>query len=249
MSGNISWSRAKWDHYEEPAYTDPEQARVYQNSERWLDRVYGYKSDGLFTSQAQIDQLTFNQDQQGNKTLRPGDIRYVDVNRDKKLDWKDQVEIGKGNTPHWMLGTNISLKYKDFDFSSQFQGAFGYNTWLSLSQRTVEFYNNRWTSANNNQNAIVPRLGGASTNGYTSDFYYKKAGYIRLKAVSVGYNLPQPMLDKLKFRQVRIYIAGTNLLTFDNLKKYATDPEAPSGASGMYYPQQKTVSLGVNISL
>ncbi len=255
LSGNISWSRAKWGHYEEPEYKDSDQKRIYSNSGRWTDRRYGYLSDGLFTSQAQIDALTFDQDQQGNITLRPGDIRYKNINKDGKLDWKDQVEIGKSTIPHWMLGFNANIKFKDFDFSALFQGAFGYyaNTNLNILNNysfTSLYYDLRWTQANNNPNALVPRLGGASTNANPSDYYYKKAGYIRLKTASVGYNLPKRRLDKIGFSQVRIFAAGFNLLTpFNRLKKFG-DPETPNtpGYFGLYYPQQRTISFGINVS-
>ena len=252
LSGNISWSRSKWDHYEEPVYTDPDQKRIYQMSGRWTDRQYGYLTDGLFTSQDQINSLTFNQDNQGNVSLRPGDIRFKDVNKDGKLDWKDQVEIGKGTVPHWMVGFNTSLKYKNFDLSALFQGAFGYYNYVVLTHGNLPpelVYNLRWTEKNNDAHALVPRLGGASTNGMVSDYYYKKAGYIRLKSLSIGYNLPKQLIEKVKLKGVRIYFAGYNLLTFDKLKKYGTDPEAPSGLSGYYYPQQKTLTFGANISL
>ena len=251
ISGNISWSRSKWDHFEEPEYTDPDQARLSTRSGRWTDISYGYVSDELFTSQSQIDALTFNQDNQGNKSLRPGDIRYKDINLDGKLDWKDQVEIGKGNVPHWMMGFNTNLKYRNFSLNALFQGAFGYYTFITLVHALVapvQFYELRWTQTNNNPNALVPRLGGAGTNGLPSDYYYKKAGYIRLKSLSLGYDLPQQWLQKIQLSQVKIYVAGTNLLTFDKLKKYGLDPEAPTGQAGYYYPQQRTISLGANIS-
>ncbi len=246
ISGNISWSRSKWDHCEEPEYTDPDQLRISQNSGRWTDRATGYLSDGLFTTQNQIDQLGFDQDLQGNKTLRPGDVRYIDVNGDKKLDWKDMVDIGKGTTPHWMIGFNANLKYKYFDFSALFQGAFGYCTYIDWSQPSTLKYKARWTSANNDPNALVPRLGGASTNGLTSDYNYKKSGYVRLKMVSLGYNLQKKWLDKISFSQIRFYCAGTNILTFNRLNKYGQDPEAPN--SGYFYPQQRTISLGLTAS-
>lgn len=247
VSGNISWSRSKWDHYEEPEYTDPDQKRISQISGQWTDRVVGYLSDGLFTSQSQIDQLNFNQDLQGNKTLRPGDVRYKDVNKDGKLDWKDQVDIGEGTIPHWMYGFNANLKYKNFDFSALFQGAFGYYTYVNLSSTvSTVYYDNRWTTTNDNPNALVPRLGGAATDGLMSDYYYKKSSYIRLKSASLGYSLPKQWLNKIGFSQVRIYAAGTNLLTFSNLLQYGIDPEAPN--VGRYYPQQRTISFGVNAS-
>ena len=82
-----------------------------------------------------------------------------------------------------------------------------------------------------------------------SDYRYKKAAYLRLKAFSLGYNVPEKWIQKAKLSQLRIYVAGVNLLTFDKLKKYGLDPEAPSGMSGsFYYPQQRTVSFGINVS-
>ena len=252
MSGNISWSRSKWIHFDEPIYTDIDQKRINTKSGQWTDRIFGYESAGLFTSQTQIDALKFNQDGQGNQSLRLGDIQYVDRNGDKVLDWKDQQEIGNGTIPHWMLGLNTALKYKNFDLAVLFQGAFGYNTVVNLQSSNrfpAILHEERWTPANNDPNAIFPRLGGAATNSYLSDYYYKKAGYLRLKSFSLGYTLPKQWIVKTRLSQVKVFVAGTNLLTFDKLKKYGIDPEAPSGMGGYYYPQQKTITFGVNISL
>ena len=252
ISGNISWSRAKWDHYEEQIYTDPDQKRINQKSGQWVDRQFGYISDGLFTSQEEIDNLDFDQDNKQNTSLRPGDIRYVDVNGDRVLDWKDQVEIGKGTMPHWMYGLNVNLKYKDFDLAALFQGAFGYSSYISLWHNTLtypqELFDLRWSENNNVADALYPRLGGAATNGHMSDYFYKKAGYLRLKSFALGYNLSKELCTKLLIQQCRVYFAGTNLFTFDKLSKYHIDPEAPSGQGGFYYPQQKTLSVGINLS-
>jgi TonB-linked SusC/RagA family outer membrane protein len=251
VSGNLSWSRSKWNHYEEQTYTDPDQIRILQLSGKWTDVQYGYKSDGLFTSQAEISNLKFTYPA-GNSSLRPGDIKYVDVNGDGKLDWKDQVDIGKGTVPHWMVGSSINLRYKHFDLSSLFQGAFGYYNYITLQHGNINYtdvlYNLRWSTTNNSANAFVPRLGGSTTNDYISDHYYKKAGYLRLKALSIGYNVPKNFIEKYKLQELRIYFSGTNLLTFNKLKDYDVDPEAPSGNTAYYYPQQKTITFGVNVS-
>jgi TonB-linked SusC/RagA family outer membrane protein len=253
VSANISWSRSKWDHYEEPDYTDPDQKRLYQKSGTWTDNVYGYLSDGLFTSQEDIDKLNFNQDNNltaPNSSLRPGDIRYINTNGDDILNWKDQVLIGKGTTPHWMFGFNINLRYKDFDLSSLFQGAFGYYKDLVLSLGSVyttSQYDERWTTTNNNPDALIPRMGGVGA-GF-SDYRYKRANYLRLKTFSIGYNVPDRLVNSIGLSHIRVYIAGMNLLTFDRLKKYRLDPEAPSAMTGsFYYPQQKTISAGLNVS-
>ena len=249
ISANLSWSRSKWNHFDEPLRTDSIEKGIYGVSGQWTDRVVGYKTNGLFTSQAQIDALTFDQDGHGNKTIRPGDIQYVDTNHDGVLDWKDQVVIGKGGLPHWMMGCEINLKYKNLDLAALFQGAFGFYSSVTLPRNSTEFYDNRWTEANNDANALVPRLGSAQAIRIPVDYYYKKAGYIRLKVLNVGYTLPSAWLQKVNLKQVRIYVAGSNLLTFDKLKKYGMDPEAPSGLAGLYYPQQKTISFGINVSL
>ena len=251
VSGNISFTKNQWGHYEEPEYEDPDQERIYKRSGQWVNRAFGYKSDGLFTSQDEIDNLGFDQDQQGNSTLNPGDIRYVDTNDDGILDWKDQVEIGKGTYPEWMYGLNTNMKYKNLDFSVLFQGAFNFYNYIVLTHATVPpeiVYNERWTEDNNNPNALVPRLGGASTNSYGSDYFYKKADYLRLKELTIGYNLPERWLSSVNIEKFRIYFAATNLLTFSGLNKYGVDPESPNGMAGYYYPQQKVLTIGVNLS-
>ena len=143
---------------------DPDQKRIYQLSGQWTDRVMGYVSEGLFTSQDQINSLKYIYTALGdNSSLRPGDVIYKDLNDDGKLDWKDVKDIGKGTMPHWMYGITCSLKYRNFDFTGLFQGAFGYNTLISYDAMLCpeKLYDLRWTEQNNDPNALVPRLGGA----------------------------------------------------------------------------------------
>lgn len=250
VNGNISWSRSKWDHYEEPNYEDSDQRRINQLSGQWTDRVFGYSAEKLFTSQEEIDALEYTYSALGgNHSLRPGDIKYKDLNGDGVLDWKDQKDIGMGTMPHWMYGLSMDLRYRNFDFSALFQGAFGYYTNASLGFETEVKYEERWTQENNNPQALIPRLGGSTSNGWTSDYYYKSTSYLRLKNASLGYNVPKKILDKVGIDLVRIYVAGTNLFTISNIRKYGIDPEAPNiGNKLMYYPQQRTFSFGLNLS-
>ena len=182
VSANISWSRAKWDHYEESEYTDEDQIRLYKNSGRWTDIKYGYKSDGLFTSQEEINALTYEYTTVGNDNLKPGDVRYVNTNGDDVLDWRDKVDIGKGTTPHWTGGMNINMSYKHFDLSAMFQGATGFYHELDLPSTSTFTYKERWTEENSNRNALVPRLGGSppQTNGHQIIAMYQQ-NYLRLK--------------------------------------------------------------------
>ncbi|MFY0626834.1 MAG: TonB-dependent receptor [Reichenbachiella sp.] len=254
ITANISKARSKWTSFDEPEYEDEDQARINTKTGQYTDRTFGYVSQGLFTSQADIDALDFVYDPvNGNAGIAPGDIRYQDVNGDGLLDWKDQVEIGKGNTPNWMGGLNFDLGYKNFSLTAFFQGGFGFTQQLVLkpgANYSELNYNERWTpETNNDANALFPRTGGASSNNWNSDFYQRNSDYVRLKNLSFAYNIPSSILDKANIQSLRLYVAGTNLFTISEITKYDVDPEAPSGLGGFYYPQMRTISFGINLTL
>jgi hypothetical protein len=154
-----------------------------------------------------------------------------------------------------MLVITTNFQYKNFDLSMFFQGALGHYISVDLNPQNAisptARYDLRWTEENNDANAKVPRLGGSSLNQSMSDYLLKPADYLRLKRLSLGYSLPNHIIQTIGFSKFRVYFAGTNLLTFINkeLREYDIDPEMPSGRAGQYYPQQRTLSLGVNISL
>jgi TonB-linked SusC/RagA family outer membrane protein len=261
LNGNISWSRSKWVKYEEPEYTDPDQERIYQRTGQWTDRRFGYVSEGLFTSQAEIESLSYTYESlnNDNSSLRPGDVKYLDINNDKVLNWKDQVEIGEGGAPHWMFGLNTTLKYNNFSFIALFQGAWGYtaNVPIDLATttgdarelETVVLFESRWTEENNNPAAAVARPGGAFSNRLYSDYRNHSVSYLRLKSASLNYNVPKEITSKLRISDMRIFLAGTNVFTLSSLSEYGVDPEIQDGIKiAQYYPQQRIFSLGVNLS-
>jgi hypothetical protein len=252
ITGNISWSRARYEYFEEPEFDDPDQERIERRTGKWTDATFGYKTDGLFTTQEQIDSYGVDYSEvftAGNSALRPGDVKFLDTNNDGKLNWRDRQEIGSGTMPHWMYGLNAMMKYKNFDFTAFFQGAFGYSTdlvGLVTSWKNAAQYELRWTESNNDAKALRPRFGGASINTMRSDHFYRQTSYVRLKNASLGYEVPKHILSKVGIVKLRIYLAGTNLFTISNLNKFGIDPEAPQMLS--YYPQQRTYSIGVNLS-
>ncbi|MDO6605651.1 TonB-dependent receptor [Arenibacter palladensis] len=254
IAGNVSWSRSKWDHYEEPEYTDPDEIRINQQSGNWTNRYFGYIADGLFSSQEEIDNHPLDQDLQGNSTLLPGDIKYVDQNNDGILDWRDKKEIGSGATPEVMFGLNIGLSYKQFSLSALFQGAtrrdFNVYTDLPTAEGNLELiYDKRWTEENNNSNAEIPRqyIGSNTNNSPASTYWLKDGSYVRLKSLNIGYDLSEDWSKKVGIAKARIFFAGTNLFTMSKLKEWGMDPEAPDVYR--YYPQQKVYSIGLNITL
>lgn len=257
ISGNVSWSRSKWIHYDEPDYTDPDDIRLKKKSGQWIDVYNAYKSDGLFTSQEEIDNLGYDMDGMGNTSLRPGDIKIVDINNDGEVDWRDARNIGSGGTPHIIYGINLNMKYKGFDLSVFAQGAADYYVQLQSGNINIDgvrtpfkvIWNERWTPENNDRDAIIPRQKiGQTTNNWNSDYWYKNASYLRLKNVTLGYTFNKSLVQKLRMENLRLFVVGTNLFAINPLRKYGLDPETPDATRGWSYPVTKSVSLGLNVS-
>lgn len=252
INANISWTRSKWGEFDEPEYTDPDEIRLYKRTGKWTNIDYGFVSDGVFTSQDEIDALDYDyHETQGNESIKPGDLRYLDLNGDGILNWRDQKEIGRGTLPNWMGGVNLDVEYQGFSVQALFQGAFGFTQKINLlpGKNYSEFvFNERWTPDNNHKNVLVYRLGGASSNLWNSDFNFKRSDYIRLKSLTFGYSLSKNIIRNIGLDQLRLFISGSNLFTLSSLNKYSIDPEGQSGYSGFYYPQMRTYTIGINAS-
>ena len=234
-----------------------------------IGQFFGYQALGLFNSQEEIN----NAPKQQNP-VKPGDIRYADVNGqdadgkytgkpDGKVDGNDQVAIGRSSIPQMIFGASAGVNFKGFDFSILFQGAARVSTFIT-GELAWPFYNgskpladetDHWTP--DNHNAKYPRL-TASPSGNNleqSSYWLKDASYIRLKNLQLGYTIPLALTSKISMGPARIFVSGQNLLTFDKLK--VVDPEGPGsdggniGANstrGWFYPQQKVYAVGINVT-
>jgi len=260
ISGNVSYAEADWDHYDEPAFADEASRARYQKSGQPVNRYFGLQALGLFTSQAEIDNWADQDGDSGNganKELKPGDIRYLDYNNDGKITDLDVHAIGKSNIPEIFYGLNAQVKYKGLDFSMLWQGATNYNVAFSAEAQQA-FFNNatplsmfmdRWTPENNDVNAHFPRTvsnSGSSNNYRPSTFWLQDGQYFRLKNITVGYTIPQTMTQQVGISSLRLYATGLNLLTFTDVYPY--DPETGSEGRGWDFPQQRVMSLGVNLA-
>lgn len=257
ISANVSQARSKWNYFEEVEYTDPDDIRINKKTGKYVDIGFGYKSDGLFTSQTEIDNLTYDMDGQGNATLSPGDIKLVDINKDGILNWRDWVKINDGGMPHLMYGLNINLAYKNFDFSLLAQGAADYTVTLQAGNINIDsertpykvIWEERWTPENNDRNAIIPRQKfSQTTNNWNSDYWNRNGSYLRLKNINLGYTFKNSVINKIGLRKLRFFATGTNLFTISELTRYGIDPESPDATRGWTYPIQKTISLGINLN-
>ncbi len=226
---------------------NPDDSKYWYLEGYALGSFYGYEAIGYFNTE---EELANDAKRTGTEQL--GDIKYRDLNNDGKIDAaNDRKVIGK-DKPSWTGGLNIALYYKDFDFSAFFQGAFdvyGYYTGESSyafynSGKVLERHLDRWTPENHN--ASYPRITKDSQiNFSTSSFWLQDASYVRLKNISLGYNIPSVLTQKIGIDKVKVYISGENLLTFSGLE--GIDPEAPASNRGAYYGNVKKVSLGLKV--
>lgn len=254
IEGNVSWTRSKWDHFDEPVYVDDNERYRLQKSGQWKNRWFGYKSAGLFRTQEEIDNWPVDQDGQGNKTLAPGDIRYLDINGDNVLSDKDRVVIGRSDVPELVFGLRADFSWKGFDLNMLWQGAGLVNTMYAMDLRRPFFdtatphvgFLDRFHPTEN-PDGEWPRMtfDQSTNNDYESDFWLQNASYLRLKNIELGYTLPDRWLTKTGLSSLRFFVSGMNLLTIDNVD--TIDPEVASGDRGWRYPVQKTMSFGFNL--
>ncbi|MBF4508145.1 TonB-dependent receptor [Flavobacterium sp. JLP] len=216
---------------------------------------YGLKTAGIFQNAAEVQAGV-------QPNASPGDVRFVDLNGDGKIDANDKTEIGNPN-PDISYGVNMDLSYKAFDFSINTYGVSGSQNVFGIHDATRAYTNNttevlnRWTSEGTSN--TVPRVTyGTDPNGnYTkfSDLYVQDADFFRIKNATIGCDLTK-LTNKLSFfSKFRLYVAGNNIYTFTKYK--GMDPEIGFGnvnqtwAKGIdvgYYPQPRTYMMGLNVN-
>lgn len=232
---------------------DPENAMDYEKQiNRPLGFITGYKSLGLFQSQEEAE--SWMGGQQFGVASMAGDIKYEDIDGNGIIDSRDQTVLSEnGNMPRLMYSFAGDVNWNHFDFSFLFQGAAQRNIMLSGKART-SFYRgdnsyaylmDAW--APDNLDAKYPQMwqDSRSINDRNSDFWMRNGSYLRLKTITLGYTFPTFSIRNFHLSNLRVYVSGENLLTWSPLKEF--DPEVASG-DGTYYPQQKVLSLGVNIN-
>jgi TonB-linked SusC/RagA family outer membrane protein len=224
---------------------------------RALGTQFGYQATGYFQvsddkdGDGIIQSSEYPVTQFG--TLHPGDLKYLDVNGDNQISPDDYMPIGKPSTPQIIYGFAPTINYKSFDLSLLFQGAAARDFYIA-AEAAFPFVNSAsavretldyWTPEN--PNARNPRVTPQPTdnNQRGSSWWINKGSYLRLKTGELGYTLPAAILKGIKIQAARFYLSGQNILTWSKIKNF--DPEI-SSTSGQYYPQQRVVSVGLNVT-
>lgn len=212
-----------------------------------------FQYDGVFRDEAEITANKIDYSA-AERNLRPGDMKFKDVNNDGKITDLDAVRLDKTRDPRFTGGLNINLTYKNFDLSALFQGAFGGLQLLNFNE-TGEFgnwlkysYENRWSVENPSSEhpRLVSRTNRYYTNSFRNNTYWlRKNDYIRFKNFELGYSLSPSVGQKIGISRLRIYVSGLNLITWDELGIW--DPEA-TAENGYAYPQSRILSTGLRVT-
>ena len=223
-----------------------------------IGSYYGYKTDGIYQNQAEIDNSGIV-DQIA--TPRPGDFKWVDVNNDGFINSADRTTIGN-YLPDFTYGLNNRFEYDNFEFSFLLQGVEG-NEVLNLTRRhmgngeanynSYSEWNNRWRSESQPGNGLIPRAnrGGGNSNNRPSDYQVEDASYLRLRNVTLAYNFPESALGD-KINNLRVYLSGTNLFTktdylgFNPEVNNQDDNTNVQGEDYGAYPLSSVITFGLN---
>ncbi len=246
--GNVAFARneiKKTDELEQlPEYL--------KNTGHSITQNWGMRATGSYKDQADIDNSTPNT----LYKVRPGDIKYADINDDKVINALDIEAIGSPTLPEWTMGLSAGAEYKGFDFSFLVSGYAGRSVMVTNASAWM-FQNNgnvtdlaygAWEAGVREDNATYPRLTTeANKNNYRASTYWLKNGnFFRLSNIELGYSFPQQWIGKLKMKDLRLYVNGQNLLTFDQLGDYNLDPEVLD-AGITSYPMTRAINIGLKL--
>ena len=241
LKGSFTYAKNTLLEADEPSY--PEEEAYRSEIGKPLNRYTGLIAMGLFKDEADVEN---SPEQTYSPNLKPGDIKYKDLNGDGKIDSNDMTEIGDPTVPQIVYGFGGSVQYKSFDFSVFFQGVAktslmmqNIHPFTSDQTTLLDFIaKDYWTEENPNPNAEYPRLISnldSHNNFMNSTYWLRSAAFLRLKNVEIGYT----------YKVARLFISGQNLLTFSPFKHW--DPEL-GGGKGLTYPNLRVATIGLQLT-
>lgn len=219
-----------------------------------LGSFYGYKTDGIFQNQSELDYPHLS-------SAGVGDLRFVDTNGDGLLTADDRTSIGSP-FPDFIFGLNFQATYKNLDLSMDLQGQVGNEILNGKEIVRPDPYNfeqkmmDRWTGEGTSNTVPKPSFGGYNYN--VSDYFVQDGSFVRLRNITLGYNLPKTLLSTVKINQARVFARATNLITWTRYTGYSPEvshaasigreQELSFGIDKGTYPVATIYSIGLNIN-
>lgn len=227
---------------------------MYQTGQS-IERFYGLVADGFYQEsdfdnngklQSGVPVSTFISE------VRPGDVKYKDLNEDGKIDEYDNTYQLYSNLPEIYYGFNVGAYYKNVGFNACFQGAGHFTVTTDLESIYQPLYGNDKNISNHylkdywtryTPNARYPRLTTLSNNNNyrTSSLWTERGDFLKLRALEIYYKLPKQWIKNLHMNECRFFLKGMNLFSIDHID--IMDPEYVS----MGYPSMRSYQIGVNV--
>jgi TonB-linked SusC/RagA family outer membrane protein len=257
LNGTLTYNKVKYKYIEEA--TGKPEWQLKKGHE--ISQAMGYIAEGLFRDQNEID----NSPRQDGDVM-PGDIKYRDINGDNKIDVNDAVFIGYPETPRLIYGLSLFVNYKQFEFSTSFQGS-GKRSFFIDAQSISPFYkdhamlqaiaDSHWSEDNQADRPFWPRLSvdnivvhnpqedwTANAETRKSTYFMRSCSFLRCTSISLAYNLPQRFVHRLGLKNVKFTLSTNNPFCFTSFKLW----DVELGSDGFNYPIQKTFSASINVN-
>lgn len=265
ISGNLTLLHNKVKKLQAPLIGGRVESGVYSTyttEGQPIGAFYLLEMDGIFQNQTEILLSAF----QGNN-IRPGDVRFIDHNKDGKIDNQDRIYLGSA-IPKITGGLNFSMNYRSWDVGLFLQGVAGNKIYMQILQDiegfyrgfpvTQRYFDNRWTGEGTSNTQPRPSWSAKSNNARPSSRFLEDGSYLRIKNLQFGYTLPKTLLVSTGLSKMRFYISATNLFTFTSYP--GLDPEMTvsdnsknegdraNGIDWGTYPSTLTLLMGVDLA-
>lgn len=258
--GNFTYAVGEYKVIEEPNYEIQGLGHLSRVGQK-IGQQWGYVAERLFIDEFDVAN---SPEQNFGTEVMAGDIKYRDINGDGEITGLDMVPIGHPTSPEIVYGFGASLGYKGIDFSFFFQGLANMSFWIDPTT-TGPFIDNdgtsdvisnnallevvaedHWSENDRDPYAFYPRLSNyvVPNNAQRNTWFMRDGSFMRLKSLEVGYSFPKRFVKLAKLNSFRLYLSGTNLLTFSKFKLW--DPEM--GGNGLGYPIQRVFNVGIEAS-
>lgn len=235
-------------------------SRTYEGQS--IASFYGWKTAGLYQTQADVDNDPYLKNDSRKGSIKPGDVRFVDINGDGIIDGGDRTYLGNPN-PKATLGFQTSLSYKGFDFAANLTGVFGVSLYNADRMQGIDptySFNlyaeslNRWTGPGTSNSMPRMTLDRANENYRTSDLFVENGNYVSLKNLTIGYTLPDFIIKKATFSSLRVYVTGQNLFMITNYSGFTpelgyTDGNKQRGVDVAQYPSVRSFTFGLTLKI
>lgn len=250
----LTFAQSKILIADEPAYKEDYRYTVGHPAGQW----FGYVAERLFVDDQEVVNSPSQFGTPGVDYLG-GDIKYRDLNGDGIISDLDKVALGYPENPELIYGFGGSIGYKSFDFSVFFQGS-ARSSFFINSENISPFYLNGgsqngllqaiadsyWSEDNRDLYAFWPRLseGVVDNNNQVSSWWMRDGAFLRLKNIEIGYSLSRNILDRIKAKNLRVYVNGMNLFSVSKFKLW----DVEMGRNGIGYPVQAVYNLGLKFT-